>query len=233
MNGFKEPTQELDKVLSEQFETIELVNCNDLDVFLKVIMLSDKKNNQIIRADINNLMRKYIDQDESLKSKLIKNDYSQFDWEYIDDINNKRRVYYKRLAKQALINIFNESFDYIEAHRIINIVMSNAASSGNPENDKLLRDNIRKLFAASFAELDSSIIRFDCIMVGFKDQIITRLYFVFYENNKDKNYKMTINIEEFDDTAIANIVIYWASQHGSLSYSLDDTMEYVDSVRSE
>lgn len=103
--------KDLDKDLDKQFETIELVNCNDLDVFLKVIMFSDEKSGQIIRADINNLMRKYIDQDESLKAKLIKNEYMDFNTQYLSiankTVNDKLQNSIIDLIRDSIIEILD------------------------------------------------------------------------------------------------------------------------------
>lgn len=65
--------------LDKQFETIELINCKDIDVYQKVLMLCDEKTSQNFRSELNHLAIKYIDRDPSLKSKLIENNYDGYD----------------------------------------------------------------------------------------------------------------------------------------------------------
>ncbi len=81
----------LEVELDEAFDELSLINCTDLDVSLKIIMLSDEKTAQSIRGDINHLMLKYIAADPSLKDKLKKSDYMSFNDVCLREAYNKIR----------------------------------------------------------------------------------------------------------------------------------------------
>lgn len=96
--------------LNEAFDDLSLVNCTDLDVYLKVIMLSDEKTAQSIRGDINHLMQKYIAANPELKYKLKKSDYISFNCTYLNDSYNKVRNTKIEYYESKIQNVFHDAF---------------------------------------------------------------------------------------------------------------------------
>ncbi len=71
------------KELDKQFETINLINCKEVDVFIKVLSLVDVKNANNIRGELNHVVKKYIDTIPGLKDKLLNEDYDNYNLDYI------------------------------------------------------------------------------------------------------------------------------------------------------
>lgn len=97
--------------IDEKFATLELINCSDIDAFLKVIMFSDKKESIIIRSELNHFVLKYIDRSPELKQRLIDNEYNCLDHSYmlenyskIVEIKNKK---HSDTIKQNLISMID------------------------------------------------------------------------------------------------------------------------------
>lgn len=106
---------DLDGILNKEFEILDIINCHDLDVYLKVLMLSDEKTAHSIRGEINHIMQKYINADQDLKIKLQKNNYINFNHTYLTESLNKVKMrkisYYKDIIRQAFIDLVNTEND--------------------------------------------------------------------------------------------------------------------------
>ncbi len=120
-------TNETMDELDETFEIFSLVNTNDIDSYLKVLMLinspglraelskiADKhveemriidNNSNALRAKMNHAMIKYIKDDDELKNSLKKNDYNKLDTTGLDTtlekVKQTKIAYHKKNLTKA------------------------------------------------------------------------------------------------------------------------------------
>ena len=150
----------LSESFDEAFSTLDLVNAPDMDVFIKAIMLMDEKEAECLRGELNHVLCKYIDGDEKLKQQLIKNDYADFNPEYI--VRECLKVQEKKLellcnrVLQNIKSILVKNEDFI--HMIENIYNYSdfiQTSEGTLQTDEGWLKNSDK---AQYSELDEDLI---------------------------------------------------------------------------
>jgi hypothetical protein len=112
-----------EKELNAAFETLDLINCTDIDAFLKVLLLVDEKTSQNIRGELNHMMLKHIESDTDLKHKLIKNNYIDLNYARFTSMTKKIKDgqidHYRSNIKKVIIEEIDQ-IGFINVIRNIN-----------------------------------------------------------------------------------------------------------------
>jgi hypothetical protein len=236
------------------FGTLDLVNASDMDVFIKVLMLVDEKESQCLRGELNHVVAKYIDRDDTLKSKLKDNIYENYNIKYVTDIYNKLRAVKIRKCHSNISYVIDKilkessSFDY--TMKIIDHYVHCLRSVNCPNLDREIRKEcvLDPKYENEILYLHKCLYQIiELIDIGYvpaismidtvsirglrKKDVLAGITFVFnYESMNDYaneyNIKCQVLFMDIDKT-----IVHEAIQHFSKSnyiYNYANTVAYLD-----
>lgn len=124
------------------FDTLDLVNSLDMDAYMQVIMLMDKKSAQCLRGELNHVAGKYLDSDEKLRQKFIEKKYEDFEIGYIEDIYfkvlNAKIDSHRNIMKENIIKIIDTCVTFVQFRELIE---NYADVVSNLDNNELSIEN--------------------------------------------------------------------------------------------
>lgn len=231
--------KQLGEELAKEFETLELVNCTDMDVFMKVILLSNEKTAQSIRGELNHMVKKFIDKDPELKQKLIKNSYAEMNYNTLLDIigplRTKKIQYHKNEIRKLILNESKNT----KFARIMEILDTQLLAPGNicvmlnmTDNQIEMFTGIRDNLYEAFKLLDpNSDIYQDIYLTNEGDPYpealkIDSIFICFSKFGNQMEYKARIHTDilELEEETIMEICNYYTLTNARLTYH--NTLEY-------
>jgi hypothetical protein len=102
-----------DETTEDKFELLKLINCTNIDAFLKVLLLVDEKTSNNIRGELNHMMLKHIESDPKLREKLMVSDIAELNYGRLHtmtkNIKKEKIAYYKTNIKKVILDELNIS----------------------------------------------------------------------------------------------------------------------------
>jgi hypothetical protein len=202
--------------LDEAFSTLDLVNTNDIDVFLKVIMSVDEKMAQNIRGELNHVVAKYIDSDPNLKRNLKNNYYSNFNINYLSKNYHKvrdRQIYVKNVW------LGNSIKDYLLGSDNVFNAFNTIKNMFNIMDDKLvyIHNILHDLTMLMDPKFDGEGKMFDHIYINTisTGEVLTGIKFRFLTLRSNKTYgeiriAAVIKMDNFSDEKIREVISYFS-----------------------
>ncbi len=101
--------------LDEEFKILSMINCTDMDAYIKVMSLLDEKERQNMCGEFNYISAKYITRNPEIMNTLIDNSYAKYDHVYFRTIANQISKRKKELYKKILDDSI---YELITNHRV-------------------------------------------------------------------------------------------------------------------
>jgi hypothetical protein len=111
--------------LDSAFKTLEIINGNDIDVYIKMLMfMKPGKKQHMLRSELCHVAKPYIEEDKDICNILNENNYFKYDTRFIDDISNKVKTYKIDLCKKYIEMTFKNCINNIplSADKINNVM---------------------------------------------------------------------------------------------------------------
>jgi hypothetical protein len=165
----------MDKEITESFEIIDAVNCTDVDVYLKLIMLDNYQCTRL-RADLCNSSKKYLEEDKEVLNVIKENNYKNYNPIILDvyamNIKKFHLMRDKLFAELILKKIFKTAGGDIDIlEEILDNMFDNMGMKGWDEDYKCdtLKDDIgllKEFYSVIFHIYNLLVVEYDeCIEV--------------------------------------------------------------------